>query len=64
MVNFTKAEINHILSHITGNTICEEGYSGWYSGNKSQFKARHKRVQEKLEAYLDELEEKGELKWK
>ena len=40
---FTDAEVNQLYSYADAREI-----EGWYSGNKSHFEQRHKRIMEEL----------------
>ena len=57
MADFTQEEIanlNHALKHLTANNIHkpESSFSGWYSGNKSQFVKRHIKAIEMINKWI------------
>jgi hypothetical protein len=50
--NTERRFIAHALDHLNQNKIANEGYGGWYMGNRDSFIKRHKQTIEFLESLL------------
>ena len=50
-----RASIAHALMHLEANKIADDdylGYSGWFCGNREQFKKRHKKAVAMMRSFL------------
>jgi hypothetical protein len=54
--NTERRFIAHALDHLNQNKIANEGYGGWYMGNRDSFIKRHKQTIEFLESLLESPE--------